>query len=94
VPDLLRSRYPAGDVDLVVEVISPESDERDRAVKPLEYGRAGIPELWLVERAAETRIGAIVAIVSIIHLTLQAAGTQYTLVRRANLDDLEKEAAA
>ncbi|MEN3306796.1 MAG: hypothetical protein V7603_2998 [Micromonosporaceae bacterium] len=90
VPDLLRSQYPAGDVDLVVEVISPESDERDRAVKPLEYARAGIPELWLVEREADTRVGAIV---SIFHLTLQAVGTQYTLLRRANLDDLEKEAA-
>jgi Uma2 family endonuclease len=71
-------------------VISPESDERDRAVKPLEYARAGIPELWLVEREADTRVGAIV---SIFHLTLQALGTQYTLLRRANLDDLEKEAA-
>jgi len=91
VPDLLRSQYPASDVDLVVEVISPESDQRDRVVKPLEYARAGIPELWLVERDAETRTGAII---SSFHLALQATGTQYTLARRASLDDLEKEARA
>jgi Uma2 family endonuclease len=87
-PDLLRSQYPAGDVDLVVEVISPESDERDRVVKPLEYARAGIAELWLVERDAETRTGAII---TVFRLALQTAGTRYELVRRASLDDLEKE---
>jgi Uma2 family endonuclease len=45
------SRYRAEDVVLVVEVVSPESESRDRETKPLKYARAGIPHFWLVERA-------------------------------------------
>lgn len=41
--------YHAEDVALVVEVVSPESEERDRKRKPLLYAEAGIPHFWLVE---------------------------------------------
>ncbi|GAA4531059.1 MULTISPECIES: Uma2 family endonuclease [Nonomuraea] len=41
--------YPAGDVALAVEVVSPESEERDRKRKPLLYAEAGIPHFWRVE---------------------------------------------
>jgi Uma2 family endonuclease len=41
--------YRAEDVVLVVEVISPESKDRDRKRKPSLYAEAGIPHFWIVE---------------------------------------------
>ncbi|GAA4952821.1 Uma2 family endonuclease [Actinoplanes utahensis] len=41
--------YPAEAVVLAVEVISPESEIRDRERKPQLYAKAGIPYFWLVE---------------------------------------------
>jgi hypothetical protein len=76
-------------VELVVEVISPESDERDRVVKPFEYARAGIPEFWLVETDPQAADGALI---NMFRLALQSTGMQYALVRRASLAELEKEA--
>lgn len=37
-------------VELVVEVVSPESEPRDRERKPQLYARAGISHFWLVEK--------------------------------------------
>ncbi|WBB97945.1 Uma2 family endonuclease [Solwaraspora sp. WMMA2059] len=58
-PDLLATRAPYYDPDctfytpdqvlLVVEVVSPESDHRDRTVKLRKYAEAGIPHYWRVE---------------------------------------------
>jgi Uma2 family endonuclease len=41
--------YEAEDVVLAVEVVSPESEHRDRAVKPHKYAEAGIRHFWRVE---------------------------------------------
>lgn len=41
--------YPADAVVLVVEVVSPESEVRDRKRKPQLYAEAGIPHFWRVE---------------------------------------------
>ncbi|MFJ8044385.1 Uma2 family endonuclease [Kitasatospora sp. NPDC096147] len=58
-PDLLvssaafdpdRTWYVPSDVLLVVEVVSPESADRDRQVKLRKYAEAGIAHYWLVER--------------------------------------------
>ncbi|MFJ8560264.1 Uma2 family endonuclease [Streptomyces microflavus] len=46
-PDV--NRYQAADVLLAVEVVSPDSDARDREAKPHKYATAGIPHFWLVE---------------------------------------------
>lgn len=43
--------YPASAVRLVVEVVSPESEIRDRERKPQLYARAGIPHFWRVEES-------------------------------------------
>jgi Uma2 family endonuclease len=43
--------YQAADVLLAVEVISPDSEARDRGAKPAKYAAAGIPNFWLVETA-------------------------------------------
>ncbi|SCF68348.1 Uma2 family endonuclease [Streptomyces sp. Cmuel-A718b] len=44
------TRYQAADVLLAVEVVSPDSEARDREAKPHKYATAGIPHFWLVER--------------------------------------------
>ncbi|WP_454859460.1 Uma2 family endonuclease [Promicromonospora soli] len=41
--------YEAEDVVLAVEVVSPESEHRDKAVKPHKYAEAGIRNFWRVE---------------------------------------------
>ncbi|WP_097869743.1 Uma2 family endonuclease [Streptomyces sp. rh34] len=43
------TRYQAADVLLAVEVVSPDSEARDRETKPHKYATAGIPHFWLVE---------------------------------------------
>jgi Uma2 family endonuclease len=44
-----RRSHPAQDVALAVEVVSPDSRERDRETKPFKYARARIPHYWRVE---------------------------------------------
>jgi len=50
--DRLRPTYLDGPADLVVEVISPESERRDRVQKFFEYQAAGVAEYWLVDPLA------------------------------------------
>ncbi|KOU53873.1 hypothetical protein ADK55_15245 [Streptomyces sp. WM4235] len=49
VDDWAQTRLPAETVLLAIEVVSPESVDRDRETKPLKYARAGIPHYWRVE---------------------------------------------
>lgn len=51
--DRVRETYLDGPADLVVEIVSPESDERDRGAKFVEYEAAGIPEYWLLDQLRE-----------------------------------------
>lgn len=44
------THFRASDVLLAVEVVSPDSEARDRDRKPQLYAAAGIPHFWLVER--------------------------------------------
>ncbi|SCK28485.1 Endonuclease, Uma2 family (restriction endonuclease fold) [Streptomyces sp. WMMB 322] len=48
-----QTRYEAEDVVLAVEVVSPDSQERDRDTKPHKYARAGIPHFWRVEMSGD-----------------------------------------
>ncbi|MFE7591117.1 Uma2 family endonuclease [Kitasatospora sp. NPDC057512] len=63
-PDVLVSRavfdpdrtgYAPGEVLLAVEVVSPESQYRDRGVKFRKYAEAGIPHYWIVEEEEDGR---------------------------------------
>ncbi|MEU2596436.1 Uma2 family endonuclease [Streptomyces hirsutus] len=45
-----RTRYTAADILLAVEVVSPDSESRDRTTKPQKYAAAGIPNFWRVEQ--------------------------------------------
>ncbi|WP_405686385.1 Uma2 family endonuclease [Streptomyces sp. NBC_00057] len=53
--DQRQTRYQAADVLLAVEVVSPDSEARDRDTKPHKYAGAGIPNFWLVEMAENDR---------------------------------------
>ena len=44
-----KSFYLPEDVVLAAEVISPESEERDREDKPVMYAMMGVPTYWLIE---------------------------------------------
>lgn len=46
--------YAPEDVVLAVEVVSPDSRERDREVKPRKYAAAGVPHFWRVEKDDRT----------------------------------------
>ncbi|GBC95775.1 hypothetical protein HRbin16_01572 [bacterium HR16] len=46
---LLQRTYLDGPADLVVEIISPESEQRDRVQKFSEYERGGVREYWLID---------------------------------------------
>jgi Uma2 family endonuclease len=48
--NLRMTSFKPEDVHLVVEVVSPESVERDRTTKPIKYSDAGIKHLWRVEQ--------------------------------------------
>lgn len=46
-----QSSFRAEDVLLAVEVVSPDSESRDRTTKPQKYASAGIPNFWRVEQS-------------------------------------------
>lgn len=45
----IKATYLDGPADLVVEIVSPESEIRDRATKLSEYEAAGVAEYWLID---------------------------------------------
>lgn len=49
-----QTRYEARHVLLAVEVVSPDSESRDRTTKPQKYAAAGIPNFWRVEQIGES----------------------------------------
>jgi Uma2 family endonuclease len=51
VTGLEQTRFQAEDLVLAVEVVSPDSEARDRNTKPLKFAASGIPHFWLVEMA-------------------------------------------
>lgn len=50
----LKATYLDGPADLAVEIVSPESEARDRIVKFAEYAQAGVSEYWLVDPLTQT----------------------------------------
>jgi Uma2 family endonuclease len=46
---LLATHFLPEQVSLAVEVVSPESEDRDRFAKPYVYAEAGIPHFWRIE---------------------------------------------
>jgi Uma2 family endonuclease len=64
IPDLIvwgkapaaRIWLPVTDVLLVVEIVSPGSQDMDTAIKRNEYAAAGIPQYWLVDQDPEQTV--------------------------------------
>ena len=52
--DSYAARHPGADDVLLVVEVGDSSSRHDRVVKAPRYGKAGIPETWLVDPAAET----------------------------------------
>ncbi|MDA8368858.1 MAG: Uma2 family endonuclease [Nocardiopsaceae bacterium] len=48
-----QTSYPPDAVVLAVEVVSPDSEERDRKRKPQLYAEAGIAHFWRIEEEAK-----------------------------------------
>ena len=46
----LKNTYLDGPADLVIEIVSPESQSRDRGEKFYEYEQARIPEYWMLDQ--------------------------------------------
>ncbi len=82
------SQFAATDFDLVVEIISPESQKRDRLIKPVQYAEAGIPEMWLVDEHPENPMDAMVGVYEL------TPSQSYKLVRTVALSSLTAESAA
>lgn len=53
---LITKTYLDGAADLVVEIVSPESVERDSVQKFAEYESAGIREYWLIDYTNQTAV--------------------------------------
>jgi Uma2 family endonuclease len=47
--DRIHETYLDGVADIAIEIISPESVERDRGTKFVEYETAGVQEYWLID---------------------------------------------
>jgi len=51
---IIRPTYLEGAPDLVMEIISPDSQSRDRREKYEEYERAGVREYWIIDPLSRT----------------------------------------
>lgn len=54
--DRITRTYLDGPGDIVVEIVSEESVERDREIKRTEYENAGVREYWLIDPLVEEAI--------------------------------------
>jgi Uma2 family endonuclease len=52
--EIIKRQHVDGAPDLIVEVVSPESQNRDRRDKFLEYQTAGVREYWIIDPVSKT----------------------------------------
>ena len=50
----VKRRWVEGGPDLAVEIVSPESIDRDYNLKRKKYEEAGVPEYWIIDEIEET----------------------------------------
>ena len=51
---ILTEKFVAGAPDVVIEVLSPSTESRDRVAKAKRYAAFGVREMWLVDPAKKT----------------------------------------
>ena len=82
------AHHPPESIRIAVEIVSPESKERDVGSKPVKYAAAGIPEYWRVERPEDDPSDALV----FTHrLEDGRDGPVYVAVRTFRLSQLERD---
>jgi Uma2 family endonuclease len=84
-PDPDAGRHDPADFTIVVEVVSRDSEEEDRTIKPDLYAGAGIPEYWIVSRHPGAPRDAVIEF-----FKLSRAGV-YERTGEAVLSDLEQK---
>lgn len=52
--DRVRPTFIEGGPDLVIEIVSPDSQNRDRRDKYLDYEAAGVREYWIIDQRSQT----------------------------------------
>ena len=52
----IQRNYLDGPADLVIEIVSPESQTRDRRTKTEEYRQGGVPEYWTLDPVRQEAI--------------------------------------
>jgi Uma2 family endonuclease len=52
--DLVSERGLEGPPDLIVEIVSPSTEHRDRGIKLERYRHFGVPEYWIVDAGAKS----------------------------------------
>lgn len=78
-----------GAPDLLIEILSPSTRDRDRTQKPRLYAVGGVPEYWLVDPEART-----VTVLTLEHGTYRALPQEHGRVRSAVLPGFELDLAA
>jgi Uma2 family endonuclease len=51
---ILAEKFVSGAPDLVIEVLSPSTEDRDRIAKAKRYATFGVREMWVVDPAAKS----------------------------------------
>jgi Uma2 family endonuclease len=51
---IVGEKYVGPAPDLVIEVLSPSTENRDRVLKAKRYANFGVQEMWLIDPAAKT----------------------------------------
>jgi Uma2 family endonuclease len=51
--DLFRKAHFEGAPDMIMEIVSPDSEARDWRIKYLEYEAAGVREYWVIDSMSE-----------------------------------------
>jgi Uma2 family endonuclease len=74
IDSLDQTWFPADAVMLAVEVVSPDSEARDRERKPQLYAQAGIKHFWLIEQAESGRPLVYVYLLDLVSRTYNLQG--------------------
>ena len=73
----LRPNHLEGPADLAVEIVSPESQERDRVTKMQEYATGGVREYWLLDPVRNEALFYVLTLGNVYAQVLPDAGNLY-----------------
>ncbi len=50
---IIKATYIDGPPDLIMEIVSPDSENRDRRDKYIDYEKSGVREYWIIDLLAQ-----------------------------------------